>query len=183
MSNSTAIARQWQIVLFLSQANGYTSSTMILDHLQTLGLEADLRTIQRDLRILEQHFPLECNTSDRPYSWRWRHLAQATTHMLTFEQAIGLWFVEKELKDHIPESILKDLEPLLMRARVMMMSKEGYIGFSPNFKIGIFDHKTLWQSLFTKKPNTKRGLTKLVAELDNLNLLALSSIIERIQVD
>lgn len=70
MSNTTKsiIARQWQIIDFLLQVGNYVSTAQIQSHLKEKGMEAEMRTIQRDLKLLQEIIPLECRTDDKPYS-------------------------------------------------------------------------------------------------------------------
>lgn len=181
MSNSVslAVARQWHIINFLLKANGYTSAALIKEYLETLGVQADLRTIQRDLRSLQMHFPLECNESDRPYSWRWRRLSGAVAHTLSLEQALCVQLIESELKSHIPESILEELKPLLVKARLVIAGQEPSDRFQARLPIDIKD-RTLWQTLFGKKSNYELALEQLFDWLNELQLTELASIIKKI---
>lgn len=69
MSNATKtiINRQWHIIELLVKTNRYLSTEDIRQYLQSKGVAAELRTIQRDLNDLKQIFPLECRTDDKPY--------------------------------------------------------------------------------------------------------------------
>ena len=55
--SSKAILRQWHIIWYLVGGH-YVSTSNIREHLQTLGVEVELRTIQRDLNMLEKVLPI-----------------------------------------------------------------------------------------------------------------------------
>jgi hypothetical protein len=43
--------------------------------LEAAGIRRDLRTIQRQLKALCQHFDIECLDQDKPYGYRWKEWA------------------------------------------------------------------------------------------------------------
>lgn len=119
-SSSSVIRRQWQIITYLIKTDRYVSSNDIQDHLNQHGHKAEIRTIQRDLQTLQDSFPLECRKDDKPYSWRWQRLPNSNQHTLSLQQALVLRLLETELKHMLPNDILDLLEPLLMRARLLL---------------------------------------------------------------
>lgn len=122
MSSTTKniIARQWQIIDYLLQMGNYVSTIQIQDYLKSIGMEAEMRTIQRDLKLLQEIIPLECRTDDKPYSWRWQRLDKAKKHQLSLSQAVAFRLIETELKEHIPQDLMTQLEPVLMKARFVL---------------------------------------------------------------
>ncbi len=122
MSNTTKsiIARQWQIIDFLLQVGNYVSTSQIQSHLKEKGMEAEMRTVQRDLKLLQEIIPLECRTDDKPYSWRWQRLDNANEHHLNLTQAVAFRLIETELKQHIPSDLMLQLDPILMKARFVL---------------------------------------------------------------
>lgn len=78
MSNTNShIARQWQIIQFLTKTDGYVSSQKVFDYLSEKGINTSVRTVQRDLVDLAEIFPLERRTDDKPHSWRWQKITDA----------------------------------------------------------------------------------------------------------
>lgn len=116
--SSSVIKRQWHIVRFLL-AGTYVATSDIKAHLHTIGIEAELRTIQRDLRMLEDIFPLECREDCMPHSWRWRRLPDTPVQGLNPSQALTLRLVEEQLQDVIPARLLSELQPLFEKAKVV----------------------------------------------------------------
>lgn len=124
--SSKSLKRQWHIVWYL--LNGvYVSTTNIRDHLATLGIEAELRTIQRDLVLLENIFPLECRRESIPHSWRWRRPAETQASGLSLTQALTVRLVEDQLHDVMSPKMLQELQPLFVKARLVtgVGGKEG----------------------------------------------------------
>lgn len=116
--SSKGLKRQWHIVWYL--LNGvYVSTTNIRDHLATLGIDAELRTIQRDLLLLENIFPLECRRESIPHSWRWRRAAETTASGLSLTQALTVRLVEDQLHDVMSPKMLQELQPLFAKARLV----------------------------------------------------------------
>lgn len=123
--SSSVIKRQWHIVRFLL-AGTYVATSDIKAHLHAIGIEAELRTIQRDLRMLEDIFPLECREDCMPHSWRWKRLPNTPIRGLNPTQALTLCMVEQQLQDVIPAHLLNELQPLFEKAKVVtgMLSME-----------------------------------------------------------
>lgn len=116
--SSKVITRQWHIVRYLLNGQ-YVSTTEIKIHLESLGIETELRTIQRDLIMLQGVFPLECRRDSVPHSWRWQRLADSPIKGLDLSQALTLRLVEEQLQDVMPARLLQELQPLFEKARVV----------------------------------------------------------------
>lgn len=120
MNNASAniIKRQLIIIQYLLESN-FVSTEDIQQHLKTKGVDAQIRTIQRDMVILEDIIPLEARKDDKPYSWRWKRLANTSIHGLSMSQALALRIVETELKGVIPDDLYERLTPLFIKAQFM----------------------------------------------------------------
>ena len=58
-----------------------------------LGIERDLRSIQRALNTLCEQFEIDCNTNDKPYSYRWKPDAKGLDMpILNEQQSLVLMF-------------------------------------------------------------------------------------------
>lgn len=123
MSNATKtiINRQWHIIELLVKTNRYLSTEDIRQYLQSKGVAAELRTIQRDLNDLKQIFPLECRTDDKPYGWRWARVQYGKKQELTLIQALAFRLIETQLQEHLPSELMDNLQPLFIKARFMLM--------------------------------------------------------------
>lgn len=118
MNNTSAniIKRQLMIIQFLLESN-YVSTEDVQNHLKKVGIDVQIRSIQRDLAVLEEIIPLECKKEDKPYSWRWQRMANTTIHGLSMSQALALRIVETELKGVLPDDLYQRLTPLFVKAQ------------------------------------------------------------------
>ncbi|MDO5768540.1 MAG: hypothetical protein Q4P13_03475 [Psychrobacter sp.] len=123
MSNTTKkiIIRQWHILNFLMIQTAYVSTKEIQTYLKSIGLSENLRTLQRDLKMLQDIMPIESRTDSKPYSWRWQRLPDINCSDMTLTQALAFQLVETDLKPHIPTDLLEQLEPVLIKARFTLM--------------------------------------------------------------
>lgn len=120
-TKNNQIIRQWHIIQYLLVADGYVSSDNVLAYIQDLGISVTDRTIQRDLVLLSEIFPIECRKDDKPYSWRWERLPNTKKSQLNYRQAAVLTLVNNELKDFIPEDLFKRLMPLFIKAKLTLI--------------------------------------------------------------
>ena len=115
-NNSTDIIKRQLLIIQLLLEGKYVSTRQIQEHLATHGIDTKLRSIQRDLAMLEDILPLECRKDDKPYSWRWQRLSNTKLNQLSLSQAIAIRLVETELKGVIPNDLYKRLEPLFVKS-------------------------------------------------------------------
>ena len=113
--SSKVITRQWTIMQFLMDSQ-YVSTKDVEQYLETQGIVATQRTIQRDLNLLEKLFPLESRRDCMPYSWRWKKVEKSVKG-LSLSQLLILRLVDEELKDILPENTQQELAPLFEKAR------------------------------------------------------------------
>lgn len=82
-----------------------------------LGFEVDVRSVQRDLKELQDSFPLEHNDMGRPHGWRWSAEAAGGIASMGAAEALLLVLVQRHLQEALPASMLEGFEPLFDRAR------------------------------------------------------------------
>lgn len=115
-NNSTDIIKRKLLIIQLLLEGKYVSTRQIQEHLATQGIDTKLRSIQRDLAMLEDILPVECRKDDKPYSWRWQKLSNTKSNQLSLSQAIALRLVETELEGVIPNDLYERLEPLFVKS-------------------------------------------------------------------
>ena len=115
-SSTTALHRQWLLLQRLPR-HRWIGTTELQQDLQREGIDTNLRTIQRDLVALAEHFPLESNGLS-PQGWRWKADAPVMQlpHM-TSSQALTFLMVEQHLAALMPASLLNELRPWFDHAR------------------------------------------------------------------
>ena len=79
--------------------------------LKDAGIERDLRTIQRQLEMLSEHFEIERDDRSKPYGYRWLEQAKAlAVPNLTPQESLLLQLAEEHLKHLLPARLMKSLE-------------------------------------------------------------------------
>lgn len=88
------------------------------ENLQNAGIERDLRTIQRQLEMLCEHFDIECDDRSKPYGYRWLEQAQGLSlPSLTLQESLLLRLAEEYLKNLLPARLMKSLQGFFEQAR------------------------------------------------------------------
>ena len=82
-NNSTDIIKRQLLIIQLLLEGKYVSTRQIQEHLATQGIDTKLRSIQRDLAMLEDILPVESRKDDKPYSWRWQKLSNTKSNQLS----------------------------------------------------------------------------------------------------
>ena len=82
------------------------------------GVERDLRTIQRQLEMLSEHFEIERDERNKPYGYRWKERAKGLTlPMLSEQESLLLTLAEQHLRALLPGTVMKSMESFFVQAR------------------------------------------------------------------
>ena len=110
-----------QIVLELLKRiprNRKISAAELHEQLRAAGLDRDIRSIQRQLETLTEHFEIERDDRDRPYGYRWKERAEGLSLPgLNERESLLLSLAEQHLRNLLPASITKSLEAFFAQAR------------------------------------------------------------------
>ena len=94
-----------------------TTAKELHRQLRDAGIERDIRSIQRILKFLVEHFDVECDYDTKPYRYRWKKNAQGILiPSLGLNEALMLTLAERFLRDLVPSGTLPSLESVLDRA-------------------------------------------------------------------
>ncbi len=86
--------------------------------LNNLGIERDLRSIQRQLKELSNHFEIERDDSSKPYGYQWKERAPGlSVPMLTEKESLLLSLAEQHLKNLLPATIMESMDGFFEQAR------------------------------------------------------------------
>lgn len=86
--------------------------------LKDAGIDRDLRTIQRQLEMLSEHFEIERDDRSKPYGYRWLERAKAlAVPNLTPQESLLLQLAEDHLKNLLPARLMKSMEGFFIQAR------------------------------------------------------------------
>ncbi len=86
--------------------------------LRDAGIDRDLRSIQRQLEVLCDHFDIECDKSARPYGYRWKELsAGLSLPGLTEQESLLLLLAKQHLEHLLPASVMRSMSGFFEQAR------------------------------------------------------------------
>lgn len=86
--------------------------------LKDAGFDRDLRTIQRQLEMLSEHFEIERDDRSKPYGYRWLEQAKAlAVPNLTPQESLLLQLAEEHLKNLLPARLMKSMEGFFSQAK------------------------------------------------------------------
>ena len=86
--------------------------------LKDAGFDRDLRTIQRQIETLSEHFDIERDDRSRPYGYRWLEKAKGlAVPNLTPHESLLLQLAEEHLRNLLPVKVLKSLDGFFSQAR------------------------------------------------------------------
>jgi hypothetical protein len=125
---SEAFARQWAMLKMIPRYSQSIDSLTIRNQLRGEGIDApSLRTIQRDLEMLSQSFPLEVvDPEERPIQWHWmKGAAPLAIPGLDPTEAVAMKLVETYLRPLLPGAMLDALAPHFESANKLLKSKGG----------------------------------------------------------
>ena len=82
------------------------------------GFDRDLRTIQRQLDLLSEHFHLDRDTRTKPYGYSWtKHSSGLSVPGLTLQESLLLRLAEEHLRNLLPAHLLKSMDSFFAQAR------------------------------------------------------------------
>ena len=95
-----------------------TSATELRQQLADAGFQRDIRTIQRHLDALCRQFAdLECDTTSKPYGYRWTsHSHGLNLPTLNEQESLLLLLAKQHLAQLLPPSVLSFMEPFFEQA-------------------------------------------------------------------
>ena len=82
------------------------------------GFERDLRTIQRQLDLLSEHFKLDRDTRNKPYGYYWPKNSEGlSVPGLNLKESLLLRLAEEHLRNLLPTHLLKSMDGFFAQAR------------------------------------------------------------------
>ena len=86
--------------------------------LQEAGIKRDLRTIQRQLDMLSEHFHLIRDDRSKPYGYQWpKQAAGLSIPNLNLQESLLLRLAEEHLRNLLPTHLLKAMDGFFAQAR------------------------------------------------------------------
>ena len=86
--------------------------------LKELGIDRDLRTIQRQMEMLSEHFDIDRDDRNKPFGYQWKERAKGLAlPMLSEHESLILTLAEQHLRNLLPSSLMKSMEGFFTQAR------------------------------------------------------------------
>ncbi|MBW7900911.1 MAG: WYL domain-containing protein [Rhodocyclaceae bacterium] len=94
------------------------SASELHTQLRDAGIDRDLRTIQRQLQMLSEHFEIERDERSKPYGYRWLEQAKGMALPgLTPQESLLLLLAEEHLRNLLPARLMKSMSGFFAQAR------------------------------------------------------------------
>ena len=107
MSESSSLKFYLELLRLIPK-NTSISTSELQEKLLALGIERDVRSIQRALNTLCEQFEIDCNRSDKPYSYRWKPDAKGLDMpILNEQQSLVLMLAKQYLAGILPANIMQ----------------------------------------------------------------------------
>ena len=104
--------------------NRKISTTELQAELATIGIVRDMRTIQRQMDMLSEHFEIERETTSKPYGYRWEEGAKGLAlPRLSEQESLLLTLAEKQLHALLPAGVMKSMAGFFSQARANVASR------------------------------------------------------------
>ena len=98
--------------------NRKVSASELHEQLSELGVDRDIRTIQRQLEMLSEHFDIERDDRNKPYGYKWKERAQGLAlPMLSEQESLLLTIAEQHLRNLLPASLMKSMDAFFTQAK------------------------------------------------------------------
>ena len=122
---SDTVARQIYSLSLIPRYPRSVSTSYIQDELNSVGFNAPIRMVQRDLDSLSLRWPLICDDQTKPYRWSWVKEAQGMIFpVMDPVEALTIALAEQHLKSLLPTSSYQKVETYFDLAKKTLSSKD-----------------------------------------------------------
>jgi predicted DNA-binding transcriptional regulator YafY len=113
--NTTALAIE---LLRRIPRNRKITAAELHEQLQHAGHGRDVRTIQRQLEMLCEHFDIECDNRSKPYGYSWKPKSGGLSlPILSEQESLLLSLAEQHLHHLLPAGVMKSMDGFFEQAR------------------------------------------------------------------
>lgn len=94
------------------------TATELHTQLAEAGITRELRTVQRQLEMLSEHFDIERDARSKPYGYSWKPNASGlAVPMLSEKESLLLILAGQHLQNILPASLMKSMDSFFVQAR------------------------------------------------------------------
>lgn len=103
--------------------NQKVTATKLHQQLRDAGINRELRTIQRQLNTLSEHFDIERDDRDKPYGYRWKERSKGLSlPVLSKQETLLLALAEDHLGNLLPANLVNSMEGFFQQARYNLVA-------------------------------------------------------------
>ncbi|QEW05906.1 helix-turn-helix transcriptional regulator [Nitrincola iocasae] len=118
MSNQhNTLFRYLTLLQLIPRLPGYRATPTLQALLEERGFQVELRSVQRDLEKMSNHFPLICDKACKPYRWAFDPAFKSNLPALDTPTALTLVLAEEYLKGLLPQTAVVQLSNQFSAAR------------------------------------------------------------------
>ncbi len=93
--------------------------------LRNIGIDRDIRSIQRQLESLSEHFDIERDDRNKPYGYRWKEQSNGLSlPILSKQETLLLALAEDQLSKFLPASLINSMDGFFQQARYNLGSNQ-----------------------------------------------------------
>lgn len=108
---------QLEIVRRIPKLPNKIDAQSLHQQLLDAGFDRDIRTVQRMLKILCEHFDIECDERSKPFGYSWKlHSKGLALPILNEQQSLLLKLAEQQLKYLLPANLMASMKPFFEQA-------------------------------------------------------------------
>jgi predicted DNA-binding transcriptional regulator YafY len=123
--NRASLVRQWEILRILPTQGAGLTVTEIEQALTSRAFVAHHRTVERDMKVLPQCFPIHVDDHEKPFRYRWRDARGFNFPALTMDDALTIKLAESALRTLMPVELLQGLGPRFQAATDRLAQMKG----------------------------------------------------------
>jgi len=98
--------------------NAKVTANELCEQLASAGYHRDVRSIQRHLKEITEHFDVECDFRSRPYGYRWKEKAPGLTLPgIGPQESLLFTLAEQHLRNLLPHNLTRSLDVYFKQAR------------------------------------------------------------------
>ena len=97
---------------------GKVTAGKLHSQLQEAGFNKGLRTVQRQLKYLSEHFDIECDDREKPYGYRWKEQSEGfCVPRLSLQDSLLLTLAQQYLRSILPARLMHSMEGFFTQAK------------------------------------------------------------------
>jgi len=100
------------------------TASELREQLAETGFERDMRTVQRQLEVLAEHYDLDRDDSTKPFRYSWKPYAKGLSlPSLSTQESLLLLLAEQHLSALLPAKLMKSMEGFFAQAHTELGDK------------------------------------------------------------